>query len=190
MKRLHPKMLLTLAAAIAVLSLDAVTPRGVATWVLQVLVVWSAMSWASRRELMVVGLWCAACADAGYWLWLDNGPRLLDFTNQLLCVAAIFLLVHVGLRERVAQAARKEAEAEVRVLRGLLPICASCKKIRDPNGRWEQLEVYIRQHSEAEFTHGLCPDCASAFAEDVPEPDSPKAQSVEPSKEIDGKARA
>lgn len=47
----------------------------------------------------------------------------------------------------------------VKTLKGLLPICASCKKIRDDGGYWNQIENYIREHSEAEFTHGLCPDC-------------------------------
>lgn len=49
--------------------------------------------------------------------------------------------------------------AGVKILKGLLPICAACKNIRDDKGYWNQLEVYIRDHSEAEFTHGLCPDC-------------------------------
>jgi PAS domain S-box-containing protein len=48
----------------------------------------------------------------------------------------------------------------VKVLRGLLPICMNCKKIRDDQGYWQKLEVYIRQNSEAEFSHGLCPECA------------------------------
>ena len=48
---------------------------------------------------------------------------------------------------------------EVKRLGGLLPICASCKKIRDDAGYWTQVEEYISQHSEAEFTHGICPDC-------------------------------
>jgi hypothetical protein len=47
----------------------------------------------------------------------------------------------------------------VRTLRGILPICASCKKIRDDKGYWNQLESYIRDHSEAEFSHSLCPEC-------------------------------
>jgi PAS domain S-box-containing protein len=54
----------------------------------------------------------------------------------------------------------QQALAKVKTLSGLLPICASCKKIRDDNGYWTQIESYIRGHSEAEFTHGLCPDCA------------------------------
>ena len=49
--------------------------------------------------------------------------------------------------------------SERKRLGGLLPICASCKKIRDDQGYWQQVEVYIRQHSEAQFSHGLCPDC-------------------------------
>ena len=53
----------------------------------------------------------------------------------------------------------QEALANVKVLRGLIPICASCKKIRDDKGYWSQLEWYIQQNSDAEFSHGLCPDC-------------------------------
>lgn len=53
-----------------------------------------------------------------------------------------------------------EALARVKTLSGLLPICASCKKIRDDKGYWQQVETYIRQRSEADFTHGICPDCA------------------------------
>jgi FixJ family two-component response regulator len=52
------------------------------------------------------------------------------------------------------------ALAEVKTLSGLLPICASCKKIRDDKGYWSQIEEYIRKNSDAEFTHGICPDCA------------------------------
>jgi DNA-binding NtrC family response regulator len=49
---------------------------------------------------------------------------------------------------------------EIKKLRGILPICASCKKIRDDKGYWTQVEVYISGHSETEFTHGICPECA------------------------------
>lgn len=47
----------------------------------------------------------------------------------------------------------------VRTLKGLLPICTSCKKIRDDRGYWNHLEMYIRERTEAEFSHGLCPEC-------------------------------
>ncbi len=54
----------------------------------------------------------------------------------------------------------EKALEEVNSLSGLLPICASCKKIRDDKGYWNQIESYISEHSEADFSHGLCPDCA------------------------------
>jgi hypothetical protein len=53
----------------------------------------------------------------------------------------------------------QKALSEVKALSGMLPICASCKRIRDDKGYWNHLESYIRDHSEAEFSHGICPDC-------------------------------
>ncbi len=55
----------------------------------------------------------------------------------------------------------KEALAKIKTLSGMLPICSWCKKIRDDTGDWRQIESYIRDHSEAEFTHGICPECAA-----------------------------
>lgn len=54
----------------------------------------------------------------------------------------------------------QQAVQEVKTLKGILPTCAYCKKIRDENGAWHQFEVYIRDRSEAEFSHGICPECA------------------------------
>ena len=53
----------------------------------------------------------------------------------------------------------REHESEIKQLRGMLPICSSCKKIRDDKGYWNQIEVYIKDHSDAEFSHGICPEC-------------------------------
>ena len=61
----------------------------------------------------------------------------------------------------------KESMDKVKTLSGLLPICASCKKIRDDNGYWTQIENYIRDHSEAEFTHGFCPACVKKLYGDI-----------------------
>jgi PAS domain S-box-containing protein len=57
----------------------------------------------------------------------------------------------------------QHAIAEVKTLSGLLPICASCKKIRDDKGYWNSLEAYLMKHSIAQFTHGICPDCAAKY---------------------------
>ncbi|HSM92027.1 MAG TPA: PAS domain S-box protein [Anaeromyxobacteraceae bacterium] len=60
----------------------------------------------------------------------------------------------------------KAALADVKTLRGLLPICAHCKKIRDDRGYWNRIETFIRERSDAQFTHGICPDCAKRFFPD------------------------
>ncbi len=54
----------------------------------------------------------------------------------------------------------QKALSEIKTLSGMLPICSSCKKIRDDKGYWNQIEGYIHEHSEAEFSHALCPECA------------------------------
>ena len=54
----------------------------------------------------------------------------------------------------------QKALDKVKTLSGMLPICASCKKIRDDKGYWNKIEAYIEKHSEAEFSHGICPECA------------------------------
>jgi hypothetical protein len=59
------------------------------------------------------------------------------------------------------------AMAEIRTLEGIIPICASCKKIRDDHGYWNQLETYIADHSRAHFSHGLCPDCLARYEQEM-----------------------
>jgi PAS domain S-box-containing protein len=61
----------------------------------------------------------------------------------------------------------KDAISEVKILGGLLPICASCKNIRDDKGYWKQIESYIRDHSDADFSHSICPECAQKLYPDL-----------------------
>ncbi len=68
----------------------------------------------------------------------------------------------------------KNALSKVKTLSGLLPICASCKKIRDDKGYWNQIEHYIRSHSEAEFSHSICPECARKTLDELSRYDPPK----------------
>lgn len=72
---------------------------------------------------------------------------------------------HEEERERLI-ADLKKALSEVKTLSGLIPICASCKKIRDDKGYWKQVEEYLKEHSEMEFSHGICPDCAEKLYPD------------------------
>jgi hypothetical protein len=69
-------------------------------------------------------------------------------------------------QERLIQELQ-QALSEVKKLSVLLPICSSCKKIRDDRGYWNQIEFYIREHSEAEFSHSLCPECHDKLYPDL-----------------------
>lgn len=79
-----------------------------------------------------------------------------------------------ALREKERQQEKLIAElqaalAEIKTLKGFIPICASCKKIRDDEGYWNQLEAYLSKHTDAIFSHGLCPQCADRLREEVRE---------------------
>lgn len=71
---------------------------------------------------------------------------------------------------------KHKADSEIKVLQGLIPICASCKKIRDDKDFWHQIETYIAGHSEAEFTHGYCPRCAADIVEDAGRKSRPREE--------------
>ena len=89
--------------------------------------------------------------------------------------------VEVGRRMvemQAALAARMEelhqAFDQIKTLRGIVPICAGCKKIRDDQGYWDQVEVYVSNHTEAQFSHGICPDCMKRLYPDFTRDDDPK----------------
>jgi CheY-like chemotaxis protein len=73
---------------------------------------------------------------------------------------------HISFSQTLADL--KAALAQVRTLRGMLPICSNCKKIRDDKGYWNQLETYLSNHSEAVFSHGICPECLKKYYPEFP----------------------
>ena len=105
-------------------------------------------------------------AAAGAQFTRGEVPAPLTFSgrDELAGVARTFNEMvearTAAMKQRERQLA--DAEAEVKVLRGILPICAQCKRIHTEEGSWQQIESYVRDHSHAEFSHGLCPDCAKA----------------------------
>lgn len=126
------------------------------------------------------------------FLWSHlSGPNrlpLIALCNILFFMISIFVLslYYETTREGTEKAlirdiaARKKAEEEkerliqslenaltqIKILSGLLPICSSCKKIRDDRGYWKQIESYIQEHSEAQFSHSICPECAEKIYPD------------------------
>ncbi len=116
-----------------------------------------------------------ACNNDGLW---NNEPATIDFEIEpfyyqtiwfkvsavVLVLGGILGLFYYRLYthrkyEKELESKVQEALANIKVLSGLIPICSHCKKIRDDRGYWAQLEAYIQTHTEAKFTHGICPEC-------------------------------
>ena len=91
--------------------------------------------------------------EAQYEVVDKDIPNAQDFDALIIENARLYELA----QERADRL--EKAQKEIKMLRGIIPICTSCKKIRNDEGFWQQVETYISQHSEAKFSHGLCPDC-------------------------------
>lgn len=81
-----------------------------------------------------------------------------EMNNHLLVRA-----LHYAVERGKLVAALRDAMARLKTLRGLLPICTRCKKIRDDSGYWQEVDRYVKAHTEAEFSHGYCPDCTETL---------------------------
>jgi AmiR/NasT family two-component response regulator len=96
-------------------------------------------------------------SEAGVSAYLVKPPNIQEVERAIIVAMARF---DDMMELRRVNAELQEALVQVKTLSGLLPICMSCKKIRDDEGYWHRVEAYITAHSDAEFSHGLCPDCA------------------------------
>lgn len=164
----HSRIFVTFIAAVAVLVIDVLTPLGLAVWLLQVVLVWAATLWANRREIIWVAAVCATFIVLGFWFSAQTGPMTwVDHSNLILGLGTVSVLTHNCLRRIAMEGARRKAAEELgqlsRLLSGILPVCAWCRKIRNESGVWEPLEIYISNHSQAEFTHGMCEGCFARF---------------------------
>ena len=103
-----------------------------------------------RKEDVVSGL------DSGADDYITKPFESEEFRARVQAGARIIKL-QMALADRVQEL--QEALEQIRTLQGVLPICMYCKKIRNDQNYWQQVETYIGQHSQAEFSHGLCPEC-------------------------------
>ncbi|WP_300671099.1 hypothetical protein [Desulfoluna sp.] len=92
---------------------------------------------------------------------------VLVFIQAILLHRKWIALRHEKKRLEQEHLKLKAAMQEIKQLKGIIPICASCKKIRDDDGYWHQVETYLSAHSEAQFSHGLCPECMESLYGDV-----------------------
>jgi len=110
----------------------------------------------------------------------ENTAEKIEFvlTISAFCFLALIVPFFIALhneekrailnldREKLIGELRKTLD-EIKVLRGLLPVCSYCKKIRNDEGVWDMMEEYISGHSEVEFTHGVCPECFSRHMDET-----------------------
>lgn len=126
-----------------------------------------------------------AFSGNGQWSLLGLSPLIPVHMARLAAIAIVFsvCLLILGFFVMLVKSAeaRETAEnllalkEELNTLSGIVPICASCKKIRDDSGYWTRVETYVARHSEAQFSHGLCPDCArKLYPEYSDNPDKPE----------------
>lgn len=156
-----------LVLAAAIFLVDIQIPLGVAAGVPYIAVVLLAQWHGLRRTILYAALLGSLLTVLGFFLSPPGGEPWKVLSNRALSLFAIWVTAMLTLQRRVmeekrelAVRQREEALAQVKILRGFLPICALCKKIRDDRGYWKQIESYIRDHSEAEFSHSICPECA------------------------------
>ena len=114
--------------------------------------------------------------DTGGVVWLKDVANIRIFPDDSVNLAFGSLTVvskemESELKNQRLLAELKNALDKINTLNGMLPICSKCKKIRDDKGYWSQVEDYIRSHSKAEFSHGICPDCARDLYPEVFDPE-------------------
>lgn len=102
---------------------------------------------------MIGIIWLDEIIDIPSW-FLAASPTPINWKEALLESVIILLLGAVIIRVTV------RLFQKMKYLEGILPVCASCKKIRDDKGSWQQIEEYVRDRSDANFSHGICPECA------------------------------
>jgi hypothetical protein len=152
---------------VVIVLLDFSFPMGVSMCVLYIMVVMISLWSPQKRFTVSMAVVCSVFTIGAFFFKPGTAEIWKVIINRVLALFAIWLITSLGLERKaieekqiMALAAKEKALEEVRVLRGLLPVCASCKKIRDDKGLWTQMERYIKAHSEADFTHCICPECA------------------------------
>jgi hypothetical protein len=152
--------------------LDLSIPSGVAVGVLYAVVVLLTL-WVPQSRATLIFALVSSLLIVAVLFYKPLVPEMWKvFFNRGIALFAIWATAMLGVRRNKIEQQRKmiliereKALDEVKILRGLLPICASCKKIKDED-YWIQIESYIKKNSEAEFTHGICPECAEKLYPD------------------------
>ncbi|MBU4261057.1 MAG: hypothetical protein KKC76_04150 [Proteobacteria bacterium] len=146
-----------LAVAAIVLAVDYATGKAVQFPILYILPVGLA-AWSNKRgTAYAITILLPLARVLFHFPWLKMETMPVSVLNSLIRI--IVLAIFAYLLDKMASQTR-ELRKKVKVLEGILPICASCKRIRNEKGEYEQMEKYVIEHSEASFSHGICNECA------------------------------
>ncbi len=160
-------LIICLFFSLVIFSSDSLLPLGIAGGVPYILVILISF-WSNRKRLPVImAILGTALTIIGYFTSPPGGELWKILANRFLAVFAIWVVAILSIQRRKMHKERENALLEVKILRGFLPICSSCKNIRNDDGYWSQIESYIRDHSEAEFSHSLCPCCTKELYPDI-----------------------
>jgi hypothetical protein len=158
---------LCLVLSIAIFIIDTSIPLGVAGGVPYILVVLISLSSPRKILPIYMAIGGSILTVIGFYSSPSGGELWKVLFNRSLALFAIWTTAILSVQMKNIQEEREKTLLDLKILSGLLPICASCKKIRDDKGYWNRIESYISNHSEAEFTHGICPDCAKKLYSDI-----------------------
>jgi len=153
-----PLILIAGSTAI-VFIVDILLPTGVAVPMLYVIPILLAVHCRQHWFRVSVAAGCTVLTLIGYWLSEINVPAWIALSNRALAVAAIWISAVLAWRHLYAK-------QHINALQSLLPICASCKKIRDDKGYWSQVEEYLEAQTKTMLTHGICPECMQKWYPD------------------------
>ena len=145
--------------AIIIFITDLLIPLGVAGGVPYITVILLSLWFPYQNGAFLIAAICSMLTVCGLFFSPPGGEMWKVLINRGLALFAIWVTAILLSQRKLLEKKRDKAVSDLKILRGLLPICASCKMIRDDQGYWNQIETYIKEHTEAEFSHSICPEC-------------------------------
>lgn len=155
-------VVLFLVLAVGVYAVDLQYPYGVSISTLYVALVLITLGSPRRAFTIIVALVCSALSLLGLFSYhIAGGDHWMSFVNRVIAIIAIWITAFLILLH-------KEAKEQIRTLQGLLPVCPTCKKIRDVKGNWSNVDQYLKQHQDVQVSQSVCPDCLKKYLAGTP----------------------
>lgn len=152
-----------------IFTIDLLLPLGVAVGVLYATLVLLSMWSPHRRFIFLVAAVASGLTVLDFFL-SPGDPDWMAVSNRVLSLFTIWAVAVLAFLHKRDQEERERLILElqdsldhIKTLRGLLPVCVSCKKVRNGQGYWKSIDTYVSERAEAQITHGICPDCFTHY---------------------------